>query len=52
MDTIDKIEDMLAEIIEQGNEQKTAITKLREKMDGLETRLSRLEDAGANPQVT
>lgn len=51
MDTLNKIEDMLAEIIEQGNEQKTAMNKLREKVDSLDTRLSRIEEAGANPQV-
>ena len=51
MDTLNKIEDMLAEIIEQGNEQKTAMNKLREKVDSLDTRLSRIEEAGANPQI-
>ena len=36
MDSFDKIETMLAEIIEQGNEQKKTSAKLSEKMDGID----------------
>ena len=52
MDSFDKIETMLAEIIEQGNEQKKTSAKLSEKMDGIDGRLGNIETASYNPQTS
>ena len=52
MDSFDKIETMLAEIIEQGNEQKKTSAKLSEKMDGIDGRLGNIETASSNPQTS
>lgn len=52
MDSFDKIETMLAEIIEQGNEQKKTSAKLSEKMDGIDGRLGNIEAVSANPQTS
>ena len=52
MDSFDKIETMLAEIIEQGNEQKKTSAKLSEKMDGIDGRPGNTETASSNPQTS
>ena len=52
MDTFDKIEAMLAELLEQANDQKKNSGKLSSKLDGIDGRLSKLEAVSASPQVT
>ena len=52
MDTFDKIEAMLAELLEQANDQKKNSGKLSSKLDGIDDRLSNLEAVSASPQVT
>lgn len=52
MDSFDKIEAMLAELLEQANDQKETSGKLSKKLDGIEERLSNLEAASASPQVS
>ncbi len=51
MDTFDKIEAMLAELLEQANDQKKNSGKLSSKLDGIDSRLSDLEAVSASPQV-
>ena len=51
MDTFDKIEAMLAELLEQANDQKANSGKLSRKLDGIDGRLSNLEAVSASPQV-
>ena len=51
MDTFDKIEAMLAELLEQANDQKKNSGKLSSKLDGIDGRLSNLEAVSASPQV-
>ena len=51
MDTFDKIEAMLAELLEQANDQKKNSGKLSSKLDGIDGRLSKLEAVSASPQV-
>lgn len=43
MDSFDKIEAMLAELLEQANDQKETSGKLSKKLDGIEDRLSALK---------
>ena len=43
MDTFDKIEAMLAELLEQANDQKKNSGKLSSKLDGIDSRLSNLK---------
>ena len=52
MDSFDKIEAMLAELLEQANDQKETSGKLSKKLDGIEDRLSSLEAASSIPQVS
>ena len=52
MDTFDKIEAILAELLEQANDQKKNSGKLSSKLDGIDSRLSNLEAVSASPQVT
>ena len=52
MDSFDKIEAMLAELLEQANDQKDTSGKLSKKLDGIEDRLSSLEAVSASPQVS
>lgn len=52
MDSFDKIEAMLAELLEQANDQKETSGKLSKKLDGIEDRLSSLEAVSAIPKVS
>ena len=52
MDSFDKIEAMLAELLEQANDQKETSGKLSKKLDGIEDRLSNLEAVSAIPKVS
>ena len=52
MDSFDKIEAMLAELLEQVNDQKETSGKLSKKLDGIDDRLSNLEVVSASPQVS
>lgn len=51
MDSFDKIEAMLAELLEQANDQKANSGKLSRKLDSIDGRLSNLEAVSASPQV-
>jgi len=50
MDSFDKIEALLAELIEQANEQKVKSGKLIKMLESIDGRLSSLQDVGASPQ--
>ena len=43
---------MLAEVLEQANDQKEAFGKMSKKLDGIDGRLSNLEVASTSPQVS
>lgn len=51
MDSFDKIEAILTELLEQANDQKANSGKLSRKLDSIDGRLSNLEAVSASPQV-